>query len=226
MKRLESLYKGLLSSIWNGINLNRLVRCLRTDDLECYLFDLLARSIKLTVGEIGTNKESRRNIFENFARDTYEQFAREQGKNNSRSRYSERVNVDNDDLTKEYETLGFKNIQKPPDEAQIKRNYKRMALKFHPDMNTGIDTSALFNSISNAYEKVCIVPSSLKVSRKIYLVTIFSFFFSYFSLLLCSSYSSLFSSSLLTFTFALEFSEAIVENFLTLSRDFTRVPSK
>jgi hypothetical protein len=155
MKRLESLYKGLLSSIWNGINLNRLVRCLRTDDLECYLFDLLARSIKLTVGEIGTNKESRRNIFENFARDTYEQFAREQGKNNSRSRYSERVNVDNDDLTKEYETLGFKNIQKPPDEAQIKRNYKRMALKFHPDMNTGIDTSALFNSISNAYEKVC-----------------------------------------------------------------------
>jgi hypothetical protein len=61
-----------------------------------------------------------------------------------------------DNIRKEYEILGFKNLSDTsPSEEDIKRNYKKMALKFHPDKNEGIDTSALFNSISDAYTKIC-----------------------------------------------------------------------
>ena len=79
------------------------------------------------------------------------------GKNDKEMKLkSRKVGPPGDDLRKEYELLGFKNLNDTiPSDDDIKRNYKRMALKFHPDKNDGIDTSALFNSISDAYLKIC-----------------------------------------------------------------------
>ena len=51
--------------------------------------------------------------------------------------------------TEYYDTLG---IQPDAEEAQIKRAYKRMALKYHPDKCKEADGEAKFKAVAEAYE--------------------------------------------------------------------------
>lgn len=59
------------------------------------------------------------------------------------------------EIDQAYITLGFTNIFKLPSQEQVKANYKKLALKLHPDKNTDIDTSKFFRDVSDAYKIIC-----------------------------------------------------------------------
>ena len=48
-----------------------------------------------------------------------------------------------------YQILG---LQKGADTKEIKSGYRKMAKKYHPDANPGVDTTEKFQEINRAYE--------------------------------------------------------------------------
>lgn len=56
-------------------------------------------------------------------------------------------------MVKETEFYELLNVSVEADENEIKRSYRRLALRYHPDKNTGDENAAdMFKSVSNAYE--------------------------------------------------------------------------
>jgi hypothetical protein len=60
-----------------------------------------------------------------------------------------------------YEVLG---LPRTADGVAIRKEYKKLALRFHPDKNRNVDTTTIFQIISNAYDKIKHVPDSKRVS--------------------------------------------------------------
>ena len=56
-----------------------------------------------------------------------------------------------DDYTKAYKTLGLEAGATTDD---VKRAYKKLALKYHPDKNPGNDTTEMFQKISDAHDRL------------------------------------------------------------------------
>ncbi|CBZ14695.1 putative DnaJ protein [Leishmania braziliensis MHOM/BR/75/M2904] len=56
-------------------------------------------------------------------------------------------------MVRETELYEVLNVSVDADEHEIKRSYRRLALKYHPDKNTGDEAAAdMFKKVSNAYE--------------------------------------------------------------------------
>lgn len=52
-------------------------------------------------------------------------------------------------MTNHYETLG---VQRDATDSEIKKAYRALSLKYHPDRNTDSDAKTMFQTISSAYE--------------------------------------------------------------------------
>lgn len=133
-KRLEKLYSGI-SYIKNTLNCKTLMRYFRINEIKLYLSDINSENIYYT-------SKYMKIIFKEII---------EEKNNYSRERYIIQIKK----LDREYRILGFRDFDNLPTESQIKSNYRKMSIKFHPEKNECIDTTDLFNKINNAYINIC-----------------------------------------------------------------------
>lgn len=57
-------------------------------------------------------------------------------------------------IEEHYKILGFENLTILPTEKEVKKRYRKLALKYHPDQSNNCDLTA-FNNIVKSYEKIC-----------------------------------------------------------------------
>ena len=169
LQRLNNLYTSILSKIYHTFTLKLLFRKIRVIELEYIVEDLFIMELSLSTEFMLLDLQQRREEREKFNKIHEENIRGEREKwrkmeeekwrkmdedNNGNSRNSR--NSDNNScetLEDHYSILGFKNSKtNVPTEEQVKKNYKKMALKFHPDKNLEFDTTEIFTKISRSYE--------------------------------------------------------------------------
>ncbi len=64
---------------------------------------------------------------------------------------------------KDYNTLG---LNSQADNETVKKTYKKLALKYHPDKNDNEDAKKKFNEISSAYNNIINKPNDIKEISK------------------------------------------------------------
>lgn len=149
--RIKTLYSGVGTWIWNTINFNTLKRWCNKMILEDYIYYIQQYITKFLLDGITKSfdddlKDLEKTINEN----------RKSSQNNRRNLQTHVfTNLNHDTKIKNaYKTLGFTNIENLPSQEEIKTNYKKMSLRMHPDKNPGIDTSKIFNDITEAYNLI------------------------------------------------------------------------
>lgn len=137
--RLESLFSSYSSFVWNTFNLNRLYRRHKINVLTDWVTSIEDNILELILESIN---------------ETINNFASRNRSSVPRVELRKASNINDD-----YAILGFKDLSRLPTEEEIRRNYKIMSLKFHPDKNPTMDTSELFNRIRESYDNVCRIRS-------------------------------------------------------------------
>ena len=147
-KRLNSLYDSLSSKIYHTFTFELLLRNLKVQDIDDMIDDLMLTKFRFSIkissiksDEMKKMQEERRKEFEEWKRKIQDEDTEDDEDSN------------NETLEEHYSILGFKNIKTNlPTEEEVKKNYKKMVSKFHPDENLEVDTTEIFTKISRSYE--------------------------------------------------------------------------
>lgn len=161
IERLKRMYPTTISYIMNTFNFNTLIRwgAVKTveDAIDAIERNDVKRFLEKAVEDakyLKTKVEEADRLREEMHRKADEQFRRNAQEHSSQGHSSQEQSNSSSVIIDAYRVLGFKDISNPPSHRELKANYKKMSLKFHPDKND-IDTTALFLSINNAYQAIC-----------------------------------------------------------------------
>jgi len=158
IKRLNNMYPTVFSYMVNTFNLNTMYRFNTVKRLEEYSELIGKKMILQSIKQINEMLDNVQRLYKerDRQREEFKQNMDEIHRRRQRSKQEEAPKtINSKDLTNAYKVLGFSNIESLPSQEDIRKNYKKMALKFHPDKND-MDTTELFLSVESSYELICI----------------------------------------------------------------------